>query len=249
MHDYKILLIEDTKSDILEFKTLAQKHNWKVEYFSNCFEAFNFLKSNLEDYWLVLVSSTTIPLNSVQIQNYIQNINDLQFSFVVTYIEPVTVEEYLENTFFVKKPFINAEKDLKNIVETIIKENNFNSFVKSNQSNIFNLSYLNEVASGNEDFIKKSLASFKYFVGERVQELISWKENLTDENIKKIKETAHQIKPSFQMLNNEIGADLAQELCYEVDANNKEEISNYVLRLKEQYDLILNQLNKEYPNL
>ena len=249
MQDFKIILIESVEEDKAEFSALAKKNNWECEVFSNCFEAFQFLKDNAESYCLIFVSEPTFPLDTVKIQDYLHQLGGLRFTYVVNYSETIHKEEYLASTKFIKKPFLQAKDDIKQLVQEIEQLKNNESTAAPTVNPVYDLDYLNDISDGDQVFVEQSLISFRDFVGKRIQDLLTWRENLNEEHINKIKETAHQLKPSFQMLNNETGSTLANELCYEVSAENKEEISAYVMKLKVQYDLIMEQIKKNHPKL
>lgn len=249
MQDFKIILIESAEEDKAEFSVLTKKNNWNCEVFSNCFEAFQFLKDNADFYCLIFVSAPTFPLDTVKIQDYLHQLGGLRFTYVINYSKTINKEEYLASTKFIKKPFLQAKDDINQLVEETKQLKNIESTEAVPVNPVYDLDYLNDISDGDQVFVEQSLTSFRDFVGKRIQDLLTWRENLNEEHINKIKETAHQLKPSFQMLNNETGSTLANELCYEVSAENKEEISAYVMKLKVQYDLIMEQIKKNHPKL
>lgn len=113
--------------------------------------------------------------------------------------------------------------------------------IENSGSKLYSLNYINELSDDNEEFTILTLKIFIDSVAERIRDL---KEALFKNDFNSISEIAHNIKPSFEMIENEEGA----QLCEILDTKTIHlETPQLIEQLEALYHQIKQQLITDFP--
>jgi len=127
---------------------------------------------------------------------------------------------------------LQISKTLEKSVEIAPEKNDF-----------YSLNYLNDLSGGDEDFIKELLKVFSASVNSELKNL---NEFLNQKDYLRIRETAHGIKPSFDMIENEKGKGICRLLDSEADIKD---IPKLIDELNLEFANINKQLLNDFPEL
>lgn len=229
---------EDTNTQERFEKLMSLVEN-KVTYFSTGLAAIQHLKRNKLPS-LIIIEENVKPLGALQTLNYFKD----QFNydgqvFVVSenqdpiYSETV-VYRVLSNQFSAEdkiklKAVINFSDEPDEPVEPAVGD--------------YSLTYLRNLSEGDESFVVESIRIFNYSVGERIIEMQSL---LQQNDFKQIGDVAHNIKPSFEMLENRRGKDFCDRLAHHAE---NEEVGNLIKLLDIEFRTIQNHLKNDLPEI
>ena len=101
----------------------------------------------------------------------------------------------------------------------------------------FSLQYLEEIYDKNEELIIESLRIFQSSVAIKLEDIKGLLDHREYDEIRKV---AHNIKPSFEMLNNIKGSALCHKLVYE---SSDEEINSMMEDLNKEFKEINSELS------
>ncbi|MDG3582821.1 Hpt domain-containing protein [Galbibacter pacificus] len=232
-----ILLITSNQSDIDRLSVLCVNYDWIIESSKNSFQAIQKIKDT-PSYNFLIIDHEVGPLTSIQLLDYLSMELNLNMPAVLITEKEVHGDLNNEEPFFIiNKPI--TEKDIMNIV----------SFVNESSENLkkgakpYSLNYLKQLSDNNTAFILESLQIFKDSVYTKLNELKQAVKNL---EFKTAREIAHNIKPSFEMLENDHCRVLCDKICYQA---KDEEISALAEKLNQEYLNIIDELKKEFPKL
>lgn len=235
-----IILVE---SDILEreqFSQIALQNNWKVISCNNGLDVIQWLKANAYADLLVIEENAS-PISGYQIADYIKTELGLALPVIITAEESSTQQEarmlaYAEAVL--KKPF-NPSSLISLISNTLEKSNEISPV----QNDYYSLNYLIDLSGGDQTFIKETIALFISTVNVEMRNL---EQVLEQKDYQKIREIAHGIKPSFEMIENETGSGICRLLDSEATEND-------MPRLIDDLNLVVNNINtqliKDFPEL
>lgn len=235
-----VILVESNPLELEKFKHISHTACWNLILCEDGLDVIQWLNDNHTADLLVIEENST-PINGYQISDYIKTELGLALPIIVSTGEiPIAQEgrmlSYAEA--FLKKPFIHNSVCTK--IEEILKKS---SSLSSNKNQYYSLNYLNELSGGDKQFIEETIELFNVTIYSELQNL---NEVLFQENYIRIREIAHHIKPSFEMLENERG----KGICHLLNSNAKEEdISSLINDLNLEFINIQNELSKDFPEI
>lgn len=198
-----ILFVEDNPNDRDSFLHLAQKEGLHIHAAGSSYEAIQWLKKGNEAK-VAIIAENAVPLNAYQTFDYIRQ--ELKSNLPIVISKPLQSEPQ-EGYDYIDKPYTNtAIKALKLTIEPNI--------TSAAGLKVYSLEYLETISGGNHDFLIDCLQTFITSVSTKMEEL---KQAVNDNNTKNIGAIAHNIKPSFEMLENERAKDICNKLTYEAD--------------------------------
>ncbi len=107
----------------------------------------------------------------------------------------------------------------------------------------YSLHYLTSLSESNQEFILDCLNVFKVSVTLKMSQLFK---ALEEKDYKTIGEIAHNIKPSFEMLENNLSTEICNKLSYSATST---EIPELVAALNKEFNRIINKLETDLPEL
>ena len=220
-----ILLVENSQDESRNFIDIVRKTNSdaKIEVIENSFEALQYLQENKVQ--VILIEENAQPMNAAQISDYLRQ--ELKMDIPVF----ISSTQNSDQQNHISKPF--SEESLQAFLE-------FSPEVQTYEERLYSLDYLKEISGGNLEFINDSIEIFKSSVRQQLAELeIASKEN----NDQKASEIAHNIKPSFEMLDNKEATAICNKLTYDL---KNHQLTMLVQELKVIFDKILQQLQQDF---
>ncbi len=220
-----ILLVENLQVESRNFIDIVKKKhsNAEIKVLGNSFEALQYLQENKVQ--TLIIEKDAQPMNAAQISDYLRQELKMNIPVFIS-----SSESSLEQNH-ISKPF--SEESLQAFLE-------FSPGEQAYEQPLYSLEYLREISGGNSEFINESIEIFKSSVRQQLAELeIASKEN----NDQKASEIAHNIKPSFEMLDNKEGTAICNKLTYDLKSHK---LSLLVEELKLIFDKILQQLQQDF---
>lgn len=231
----QVLLVEKDVEHTNTFLQLAEAQGWIVFTCQDSMEAIRWVKdNNTPD--LMVIDKNTLPMDGFQTHDYIQS--ELKISVPVlisSHINAKTENNNKKLHGLINKPFSAQSVEL---IKSILKEQNQPTDIEDKD---YSLDYLRGLSDGSEEFVLTSLSIFRDSVAVK---LIEIKEALENNEFKTVRDIAHNIKPSFEILESTMGRDLCNDLVYNV---TEKEISGLVKQLRQLYATIDLQLKKDIP--
>ncbi|MEE1899818.1 Hpt domain-containing protein [Flavobacterium rakeshii] len=230
-----ILVVEDNNT---EKAARLLPEDWQVTYCDNSYDAIQLIKKE-DSFQLLMLDEYASPLSAYQTFDYLKSEIKTEVPVLVLGEEGENgiLEHYQNKMAFIKKPV--TSNDIK-IINDLVEKN----FVPKEVSDkAYSLEYLNVISDSNFEFIKETLVIFRTSVKDK---LIQLREALGQNDFKSVAEIAHNIKPSFEMLENKISVHICDLL------NNrapKEEVPELVTELESQFDKINTELENYFPEL
>lgn len=208
--------------------------DWQITPCTNSFQAIQEIKRNL-NFNALLLEDNIGPLSPERLIDYLTT--ELNVSIPAILIFENDIPALNEGFLKLKKPL---EKKHIQIINEYLCEH-ISSVV--NNSKPYSLNYLKELSDNNTAFILESLSIFKNSVSDRLKDL---EQALSLFKYKETREIAHNIKPSFEMLENDYCRSLCDDICYHA---KDEGIANLLKELTGEYKKIIEELKKEFPQL
>lgn len=227
-----IVLVENNTAERDEFIRLAEAKNWMVQPFTSSYEAIQWLKKDNEAALMVIAEDAT-PLNAYQTFDYLRKElnSELPVAIATTVSNTASTEEYS----FLEKPFTaNSIKALKLVADS--------DSVPQNDK-IYSLEYLETISGGNQEFLIDCLKTFISSVSGKMGELKIAADN---RNLEDIGAIAHNIKPSFEMLENAVAKDICNKLTYEAETVDVQELASI---LNTEFEAMEDALKQDFPEL
>ncbi len=235
-----ILLVESNVLERERFSHTAQQENWKVIICQNGLNVIQWLRTNNNADLLVIEENST-PISGYQIADYIKTELGLALPVIIT-TEEFSLEQeermlaYAEAVL--KKPF-HSPALISQITTTLEKSIELSPA----QNDYYSLNYLIDLSGGDSKFIKETIALFISTVNVELRNL---KQVLEQKDYIRIREIAHGIKPSFEMIENETGSGI----CRLLDSEAKEiDMPKLIDDLNLEFSNINTQLIKDFPEL
>lgn len=235
-----ILIVESDAVQFESFSQIALNEKWLLVVCQDGLEAIQWLNDN-SSADLLIIEEDASPISGYQIADYIKTELGLALPVIITTGEiPLQQERrmlaYAEAV--IKKPFSESavvfqiRKTLEKAVE-----------VSPAQNDHYSLNYLIDLSGNDKQFIAETLELFSSSINLELQNL---KQVLEQKDYLRIREIAHGIKPSFDMLENEKG----KGICHVLNTEAKEIEMPYLIdQLNSVYNNINNQLIKDFPEL
>lgn len=224
---YSILLVENSKDESDLFIDIVKNQvNAQIHFFLNSFEAIQWLQENKVE--ILVIAEDARPMNASQTTDYIRQELKLDIPVFITSSSTLNVSRKHISKPFTKKslaPLLYFSEDEK---DTGI------------EPALYSLDYLKEISGGNVEFIHESIEIFKSSVKKQLQELQIASDNNDNEKAARI---AHNIKPSFEMLENQEGTEICNKLTYDLE---NQSLSELVSNLKILFDKIIKQLESNF---
>lgn len=227
-----IIVVEPDAANRANTVALLSQQGWNVRDTDNSYEAIQWIKKDNQPHLLIIADNAT-PLNAAQAIDYIRREIHSEIPVLIAHGDTNDIQNYGKKTECFVKPF-----DMGNI-DTIRK------IIGSTQEaeHVYSLNYLNTLSSGDNDFIIDCLGVFITSVTAKLSQL---SEALQQKDYKTIGEIAHNIKPSFEMLESSLSADICNKLTYSA---TEEEFPELASELSEEFNKIANKLKTDFPEL
>ncbi len=235
-----VILVESNPLEREKFSHISLSEGWRLVVCEDGLEVIQWLNANSNADLLVIEEDST-PISGYQIADYIKSELGLAMPVIISTGEIPIVQErrmlaYAEA--ILKKPFVEGAAILQ-IRKTLEKSVE----VSPQQNDYYSLNYLNELSGGDQQFIQESIELFSATINSELRNL---EEVLNRKDYLRIREIAHGIKPSFEMIENETG----RGICHLLNSDAKEtEMSSLIEELNLEFINIKNQLTKDFPEL
>jgi HPt (histidine-containing phosphotransfer) domain-containing protein len=228
-----IILVENNSDQRENFLQLAQKENLNVQAMGSSYEAIQWLKKGNEAA-MAVISENATPLTAFQAFDYIRH--ELKNSLPILISKPVETGKKQDGYDYIDKPFTTtAIKALKLAIEPNVSS--------AAGLKVYSLEYLETISGGNHEFLIDCLKTFITSVSDKMEEL---KQAVAAADNKQIGAIAHNIKPSFEMLENEKAKDICNKLTYEAETSN---IPALASQLNMEFTTIEAALKNDFPEL
>ncbi|WP_417443183.1 Hpt domain-containing protein [Joostella sp.] len=232
-----ILFITNDPSELDQFLLISENFDWNIVSAFDSFKAIQKIKEN-HDYDALIINHAIAPLDPIQLTDYLSI--ELNLDIPAILITENNTPKSLNNEahfYVLKKPLTKKDIDL---MFFFISE----SLGTSNKDiKPYSLNYLKQLSDNDPVFILESLQIFKDSVNEKINEL---KQVVKDAEFKEAREIAHNIKPSFEILENDYCRVICDKICYETE---DQEISFLAEKLNQEYTKIVKELKKEFPEI
>lgn len=227
-----IILVENNIAEKENFLTLVQGENWNVLTLGSSYEAIQWLKKS-NDAIAAIIAEDSAPLNAYQAIDYIRR--EIKSNLPVLISKNAESGENADGFTYIGKPFsANAIKTIKQFLEP-----NTEAPVKK----VYSLEYLETISGGNQEFLIDCLKTFISSVSDKMNEL---KVAVSSNDNKMIGGIAHNIKPSFEMLENDKARDICNKLTYEAETSD---LSSLASQLNEEFKTMETALKNDFPDL
>lgn len=231
-----ILLVENNINTKVVTQLLPK--DWHITCCDNSYDAIQKVKKD-SNYHLVIVDENASPLNAYQTFDYLNKeiMADVPVLVLGNEGENTIMEHYHNKMAFIKKPL--ASENLTLIMELLKK----NHDKKEKVSKAYSLDYLKEISDNNQEFIMETLSIFKSSVKGKLEQL---EEAVQNKDYQSVAEIAHNIKPSFEMLENKTSVEICNLLNNRVP---EEKIPSLAHDLATEFTKIKIQLENDFPQL
>ncbi|WP_034889933.1 Hpt domain-containing protein [Gillisia sp. Hel_I_29] len=225
---FQVLLIERSEVESMHFIDVMNKHhnNVCVEVCKNSFDAVQWVQENNAD--VIIIEEDAQPMSASQTIDYLML--ELNSETPVFVTATSSQERYYQN--LILKPF--TERSLVALFDAT------SVAIKAEEISLYSLNYLMDISDGDTDFIMETLDVFKSSVKEKIRELDAASK---EGDKKEVGGIAHNIKPSFEMLENEEGTSICNELTY---YKAETAIPELVARLKLIFEEIVEQIDADF---
>jgi HPt (histidine-containing phosphotransfer) domain-containing protein/CheY-like chemotaxis protein len=228
-----IILVEANPTEKENFIALAQKENWIVQAMNSSYEAIQWLKKNNEAS-LMVISEDATPLNAYQTFDYIRQ--ELKNRLAVVISKSMETKGKEDGYTYIDKPYTTTGiKALKLVIAPNVSS--------APGLKVYSLEYLETISGGNHEFLIDCLKTFISSVSDKMAEL---KTAVSSDDIKSIGAIAHNIKPSFEMLENEKARDICNKLTYEADTSD---IPALATQLNNEFKVMEDALKNDFSEL
>jgi len=235
-----ILLVESNIIEQENFARIALHEGWLLVICNSGIDAIHwFNKNNKAD--VLVIEEDSSPLNGYQTADYIKTELGLMLPVLITVGTAPTPRElrviaYTEGE--IKKPFIKSTTILQ--INELLERSPEKTSIPNYS---YSLNYLRDIFEGHEESVFESLELFSTSVNTELEQLFV---ELQDKDYNRIREIAHSIKPSFEMLENETG----KSICHLLNSEAEEtEMPRLIHDLQLEFASITKQLTRDFPEL
>lgn len=224
-----VVLVENNPEEAQSFINLAEATNMEVQLFSSSYEAIQWLKKD-NPAALFIIAEDAAPLNAHQTFDYIRREmkNNIPFA-----ISGKAGQSVAGSYIFLEKPFSDA-------TIKAIKKTTGNT---GDAPKVYSLEYLETISGGNHEFLIDCLKTFITSVSGKMAEL---KVAVANADNKEIGAIAHNIKPSFEMLENTEARDICNKLTYEADTAD---VPALAAKLRSEFETMEAALKNDFQEL
>lgn len=224
-----IVNAEDEPREVL--RNLMVKESFEVFDFDNSMSAILWIKANGAPTGILIEEHAT-PLDALKTIDYLREELRINLPALIT-VEPQSLKSSQDLPGFITKPFTeNTVLRVKDFFEKSVK-----NFENEPKTASFSLQYLEETYDGDKVIILESLMLFKNSVADKLEEIHY---SLLQNNYEEVRNIAHNIKPSFEMLSNQKGKELCHQLVYQC---KDDEIPQIAEELDKEFRKINNELS------
>ncbi len=248
----KLLLAEDNRANQILGKKLLTDLGYEIIIANNGLEVLEVLKREMID--LILMDIQMPEMDGLEATQHIRKLPkpfcDLPIIALTAHALKEEKERYLREGMndYETKPF--NIKDLHSKILKWINQSNETQIKETKDKNseiMINLTNLEELGNGDEEFIKQMVVIFLEDVPKYVEEMESL---IQEENWEDAGKMAHKMKSSVKVL----GADeLVEELIkvekLKDEQNPKEKSEAYMGKIKPLAEELLGELRKAYPHV
>ena len=230
----KIAFIESDERHKNDFLDLARLNDWAVTTYSHTIELIQNIKlADQPD--AIVIEENASPLNAYQTYDYLTIELKLELPILVSYKSEDKKERYKQNNlYFIEKKFTHEAVDQINELFTPTETGTHKKY---------SLDYLNAISDGNLEFVAESLQIFTSSVERKLAEI---DQLLVTADYKTIGEIAHNIKPSFEMIESETGKNICNLLVYVAEAND---VPQLVENLKNEFAALQKEISRDFPKM
>ncbi|RXG15727.1 hypothetical protein DSM03_10240 [Leeuwenhoekiella aestuarii] len=232
-----IIFVTTDADAVAAFNAYFNPNEVQISHFTSGMGAIQYVKQ-IGEADLLILEEHIKPLGAVQTIHYLKD--NMNYSGGILFFSDSDKNEiYTDNEAFevLKKGF--EKSDLDRVLGLL---SNKKKPVELN-SKPYSLSYLINLSEGDDIFIKESIKIFNESVGKRILEI---EELFEKEHYKEVSNLAHNIKPSFEMLENNLGSKICDELAHsQVDSSKLEQIK----LLRDEYMNVQECLKQDFPEL
>jgi len=235
-----IILVESNLLEREKFSQISFEQEWHVVICEDGLEVIQWLNENSTADLLIIEENST-PISGYQIADYIKTELGLALPVIITTGEiPISQERgmlaYAEGV--IKKPFMDVSTifRVREILEKSVE-------IAPEKNDFYSLNYLKDLSGGDEEFIMELLKVFSASVNLELKNL---NEVLDQKDYLRIREIAHGIKPSFDMIENERGKGICRLLDSEAE---EKDMAKLIAELNLEFVNINKQLIKDFPEL
>ncbi|WP_034920806.1 response regulator [Gillisia sp. CAL575] len=235
-----VILVESNLLERENFIQISLEEKWNVVICEDGLDVIQWLNNN-SSADLLVIEENSMPISGYQIADYIKTELGLALPVIITTGKIPIVQErrvlaYAEG--ILKKPFVAASTILQ-IRETLKKSIE----LAPEKNDYYSLNYLKDLSGGDEEFIMELLKVFSASINSELKNL---NEGLSQKDYLRIREIAHGIKPSFDMIENE----KAKGICLLLDSIAEEkDIPKLIEELNLEFANINKQLINDFPEL
>ena len=220
------------------FENLISGKAYKVGWEENSFNLIQSLKSDeTPKISLIVLDKDVKPLGSFQTFDFIRSELELNIPVLIVHDENDHAD-YKDYEGLDAIHLETSEKSLTKIESFVSPKQDLNEY----NPIAYSLNYLKELSDNNEEFISSSLGLFLSSVSERMDEM---KKMLSKNKFKKVSKIAHNIKPSFGMIENQAGHEICDYIAHHAKIN---ELPELVEKLDELFVQLKNQLIIDFPS-
>jgi CheY-like chemotaxis protein len=249
LQDTKILLVEDNDINRLYAKSILRKWNCSVDIAENGLVAIEKVKNNIYD--VVLMDVQMPVMDGYEATRAIRLMDShMRHAPIVALTANATktdIEKCLSSGMndYLPKPFTPDDLYRKIFRDLKISKKK-NGTAKKNSAGKkggFDLTYLRSVSENNEEFIQEMIRTFVQTIPSILHEM---EISLSVKNWGKISRLAHQLKPSFAMMEME---DLRRTALHieknSEDESNPDELARLTWKFIHDCQILIDDLKKE----
>ena len=219
------------------FGTYFNTDDYLIVNFASAIGAIQYIKES-KPVDLLIIDEFAKPMGAAQTLNYLYD--ELQFKAPIL-VSSRSKEKFVTDTGIysvVKSPFDGDQ--FKSVEEHLSAVTNKEL---EGSDELYSLGYLNDLSDGDTDFIAQSIKIFLETVTERMQRML---ELLEQKDYEPIASLAHNIKPSFEMIENKRGKTICDFLAHHAKPH---EVKSNVEELYDEFSQIKIKLKNDFPQV
>lgn len=224
-----LVLVENNPEEAQHFINLAEAAEMDVQLFASSYEAIQWLKKD-KPAALFVIADDAAPLNAHQTFDYVRSEMKNNILFAVS---GKAGQSVAGSYIFLEKPFNDtAIKAIKKAISST-----------GDTPKVYSLEYLETISGGNHEFLIDCLKTFITSVSSKMEELTV---AVANDDKKEIGAIAHNIKPSFEMLENIEAKDICNKLTYEADTVD---VPALAAKLRSEFETMEAALRNDFQEL
>ncbi len=231
-----ILIVTQQDVEDQELFDTAFAERYSLIHLKGSLDAIKWIKQNGSPA-LLLMDEKAKPLNAHQCLEYLRTEMKSQIPVLIICETGISGKSAtLDNVDYVALPFSKeTEEQLAHMLNAVPPK------PISKEEKRYSLEYLNQIGGEDSEYIVESLRIFSTSVEERLA-LIN--DLLKNEDYRGIGKVAHNIKPSFEMIENEAGTALCNKLTY---IQTEDKVPVWIKELNNEFLMVKGQLEEDFP--